>query len=302
MNIVDLESFLAVVDCGSIVAAAARLHITQSAISRRIQNLEDSLGVSLLDRQTRPLQLTPAGKAMYENARPVLASVDDLKSAVVHDGEPSGTFRFGIARGLGDGALTRPIEALRREFPLLRLQAYSQWSEPLLDRLRSRSIDAAAILLSSGEVPPVTLDSEYIGKQSFVIVCQKTSSRTKTTTLEELSSCAWVLSPDGCSIRCAVESALLHRGLPFEIGVEAEGKELQLSLVAQGVGLGIVPTHVFHSSSYRRQLSVLRPKDFEPVQDLWLVFSKHIGRRAKVVQALGNILLKVSSQNTASDR
>jgi DNA-binding transcriptional LysR family regulator len=169
MNIVDLESFLAVVDCGSIVAAAARLHITQSAISRRIQNLEDSLGVSLLDRQTGPLQLTPAGMAMYENARPVLASVDDLKSAVVHDGEPSGTFRFGIARGLGDGALTRPIEALRREFPLLRLQAYSQW---LLDRLRSRSIDAAAILLSSGEVPPVTLDSEYIGKQSFVIVCQ----------------------------------------------------------------------------------------------------------------------------------
>ena len=214
----------------------------------------------------------------------------------------SGTFRFGIARGLGDGALTRPIEALRREFPLLRLQAYSQWSEPLLDRLRSRSIDAAAILLSSGEVPPVTLDSEYIGKQSFVIVCQKTYSRTKTTTLEELSSCAWVLSPDGCSIRCAVESAVLHRGLPFEIGVEAEGKELQLSLVAQGVGLGIVPTQVFHSSSYRRQLSVLRPKDFEPVQDLWLVFSKHIGRRAKVVQALGNILLKVSSQNTASDR
>ncbi len=68
MNIVDLESFVAVVDCGSIVAAATRLHITQSAVSRRIQNLEESLGVSLLDRQTRPLQLTTAGKAMYENA------------------------------------------------------------------------------------------------------------------------------------------------------------------------------------------------------------------------------------------
>jgi DNA-binding transcriptional LysR family regulator len=300
MNIVDLESFVAVVDCGSIVAAAARLHITQSAISRRIQNLEDSLGVSLLDRQTRPLQLTAAGKAMYENARPVLSSVNDLKSAVVHDGEPSGTFRFGIAHGLGDGALTRPIEALRREFPLLQLQSYSQWSEPLLDKLRSRSIDAAAILLPSAEVPPVTLDSEYLGKQQFVIVGQKTTFRTRTTTLEELSSCTWVLSPEGCGTRNNIESVLLRRGLPFQIAVEAEGKELQLSLVAQGVGLGIVPSQVFYSSVYRRQLSVLRAKDFEPIQDLWLVSSKHIGRRTKVVQALKSALLSSHNQKKAS--
>lgn len=301
MNIVDLESFVAVVDCGSIVAAAARLHITQSAISRRIQNLEESLGVPLLDRQTRPLQLTTAGKAMYENARPVLSSVDDLKSAVVHDGEPSGTFRFGVARGLGDGALTCPIESLRREFPLLQLQAYSQWSEPLLNKIRSRSIDAAAILLPAGEVPPITLDSEYLGKQQFVIVCQRTTSRTRITTLEELSSCGWVLSPEGCGTRYEIESALLRQGLSFRVAVEAEGKELQLYLVAQGVGLGIVPAQVFQSSAYRRQLSVLRAKDFEPIQDLWLVSSKHIGRRAKVVQALKSALLSFSGLKKTSD-
>jgi len=56
MNLIDLEAFVSVVDRGSIVAAAAGLHLTQSAVTRRIQNLEDALGTPLLDRQTRPLQ------------------------------------------------------------------------------------------------------------------------------------------------------------------------------------------------------------------------------------------------------
>lgn len=81
MNLIDLEAFVAVVDHGSVVAASAILHLTQSAVTRRIQNLEDSLGVQLLDRQNRPLQPTRAGRETYEFAKPVLSSVRDLKSA-----------------------------------------------------------------------------------------------------------------------------------------------------------------------------------------------------------------------------
>jgi DNA-binding transcriptional LysR family regulator len=66
MNLIDLEAFVSV-DHGSIVAAAAALHLTQSAVTRRVQSLEDMLGVSLLDRQTRPLQPTLAGRETYEH-------------------------------------------------------------------------------------------------------------------------------------------------------------------------------------------------------------------------------------------
>ena len=82
MNLIDLEAFVAVVDHGSVVAASAVLHLTQSAVTRRIQNLEDSLGVPLLDRQNRPLRPTRAGRETYEFAKPVLSSVSDLKSAI----------------------------------------------------------------------------------------------------------------------------------------------------------------------------------------------------------------------------
>src|SRR5258707_7931000 len=79
MNLIDLEAFVSVVDRGSIVAAAATLHITQSAVTRRVQSLEDMLGVSLLDRQTRPLQPTLAGREPDVLASTVLRPVSDLK-------------------------------------------------------------------------------------------------------------------------------------------------------------------------------------------------------------------------------
>jgi DNA-binding transcriptional LysR family regulator len=64
MNLIDLEAFVSVMDRGSIVAAAAHLHLTQSAVTRRIQNLEDVLGLPLLDRQTRPCSRLALGRRL----------------------------------------------------------------------------------------------------------------------------------------------------------------------------------------------------------------------------------------------
>jgi molybdenum-dependent DNA-binding transcriptional regulator ModE len=61
MDLIVLEAFVSVVDHGSIVAAAARLHLTQSAVTRIIQNLEDTLGIPFVNRQTRPVKPTRAG-------------------------------------------------------------------------------------------------------------------------------------------------------------------------------------------------------------------------------------------------
>ena len=162
MNLIDLEAFVSVVDRGSIVAAAAHLHLTQSAVTRRIQNLEETLGTPLLDRQTRPMQSTRAGKDTYEFAKPVLSSVNDLKTGIMHGGEPTGDFRFGMSRALGDLAIDSPIKCLRADFPKVRIQAFVQWSTVLLDRLANRALDCAVVLLPEGSMPPTFLVSECI--------------------------------------------------------------------------------------------------------------------------------------------
>jgi DNA-binding transcriptional LysR family regulator len=286
MNLIDLEAFVSVVDHGSVVAAAAGLHLTQSAVTRRIQNLEDALGTPLLDRQTRPLQPTRAGQETYEFAKPVLSSVNDLKTGIMHGGEPSGDFRFGMSRALGDLAIGSPIRRLGADFPKVRIQAFVQWSGVLLERLANRALDSAVVLLPEGSTPPTSLVSECLGTEPFAVVAAKAKRFSQPATLQELSSNAWVLNPHGCGARQQLEVALLQRGLPFVTAAEAEGYELQLSLISEGVGLGLVMPQVFYSSSLRGRMKLVKAKDFSPMQNVWLVHSRHIGRLAPAVRCV----------------
>jgi Bacterial regulatory helix-turn-helix protein, lysR family len=108
MNLIDLEAFVSVVDHGSVVAAAASLHLTQSAVTRRIQNLEDVLGMPLLDRKTRPLQPTRAGQETYEFAKPVLSSVNDLKAGIFMAESRRAIFASAYRGRLGTSQSDRP--------------------------------------------------------------------------------------------------------------------------------------------------------------------------------------------------
>jgi DNA-binding transcriptional LysR family regulator len=286
MNLIDLEAFVAVVDHGSVVAAAARLHLTQSAVTRRIQNLEDALGTSLLDRQTRPMMPTRAGQETYEFAKPVLSSVNDLKTGVMEGGEPSGDFRFGMSRSLGDLAIGSPIRCLRADLPKVRIQAFVQWSGVLLERLATRALDCAVVLLPEGSTPPASLTSECLGATPFTIVAAKTNRLSQPATLEELASNAWVLNPHGCSVRQSLEAAFLQRGLPFVSAVEAEGYELHLSLVSEGVGLGLVMPQVLHSSVLRKHIKPVTVKGLSLMQNVWILHSRHVGRLTPAVRCV----------------
>jgi DNA-binding transcriptional LysR family regulator len=231
----------------------------------------------------KPLQPTRAGQETYEFAKPVLNSVNDLKTGIMQGGEPSGDFRFGMTRALGDLAIGSPIRCLRADFPKVRIQAFVQWSGVLLERLANRALDSAVVLLPEGKTPPASLVSECLGIEPFAIVAAKAKRFSQPATLQELPLNPWVLNPHGCGVRQQFEVAFLQRGLPFISAVEAEGYELQLSLISEGVGLGLAMPQVFHSSSLRGQLKLVKAKDFSPRQNVWLLHSRHVGRLAPVV-------------------
>jgi DNA-binding transcriptional LysR family regulator len=292
MNLFDLESFVAVVDCGSVMAAALRLHLTQSAVTRRVQSLEEELGVSLLNRQMRPLLPTRAGQSAYDLAKPILATVNNLKSMVVHNGKPSGEFRFGVVRGLGDLALLDPITCLRKKFPELQLHAYVQGTKTLLERLQSKTIDAAALLFSRGAEPPTSIVTEYLGKQSGIVVAAKSRSYSDGLKLQDLSCHSWIVNAEDCGTRRSLEDAFGRQGLAFRIAIEADGKDFQLSMAARGLGLAVVPPQVYRTSLLRDQLQVLQVSDFSPAQDVWLAYSKYIGHQEKAVECLRDAVLQ----------
>ncbi|WP_420223300.1 LysR family transcriptional regulator [Pigmentiphaga litoralis] len=80
----QLRYFVEIVDAGSFSLAAERLFIAQSALSRQVRDMEQALKVTLLVRDPRGLDLTPAGRSLYGNARRILAALDDAAVSAVH--------------------------------------------------------------------------------------------------------------------------------------------------------------------------------------------------------------------------
>ena len=102
MNLTDLKTFSLVAETGTISAAARRLGVPKSTVSRRVRRLEDALGHELLRRASRSVTLTEQGRALHQRSAPALRELQDAAAAVAHaDIEPKGTLRVTTVPGFG---------------------------------------------------------------------------------------------------------------------------------------------------------------------------------------------------------
>jgi len=290
MNTHDLVAFVAVVETGSIVAASARLNLTQPGVTRRIQNLEEMLGAELLDRLSKPLRPTAAGHQAYEHGRRVLRMLDDLRSGVADDGIVRGEFRLGISPYLSESGLSGPLDLLRSEFPALAVRVVSGWSPNQLDRVSRNELDAAAICLPDGTAPPDDLVGDDLGSQPVIFVVARDMKVAKQVSLQDLSRMSWVINQDGCGFRGALKRHFDAAHLPFNVAVEALDSELRLSLVARGLGVGLVTPIALKQSPLRNKLKVLRTPDFNPAVRAWVVHRPPAGRLARPIKTFRDAL------------
>lgn len=291
MNTRDLQAFVAVVESGSMVRAAERLHLTQPGLTRRVQNLETTLGVELLDRESKPLKPTAAGNEVYALARTVLRAVDDLLSVASPDSEPAGELRIGMPPFLADVALEKPVDLLRSVFPRLTLRVTAGWSPGLLQSVERAALDASIVLMPSGFAPPETLHATSLAFLPTVIVAARSLGLPDAPlTLADLARYEWVLNQDGCGMRSALKRALEAAGLPFNVAVEAFGSELQLSLVARGLGIGLVTADILERTVHRAALRVVEATDFRTGVDVWFVHGSLPGRLMRPVDLLRSSL------------
>lgn len=102
VNLTDLNTFVVVAEAGTITAAAQRLGVPKSTVSRRVRRLEDALGHELLRRSPRAVSLTAHGKMLHQRSAPSLRELQEVADALTHaDTEPSGTLRITTVPGFG---------------------------------------------------------------------------------------------------------------------------------------------------------------------------------------------------------
>ena len=272
MELDDVRAFVTVIDTGSISRAARDLYITQSAVTRRLQRLETSLGATLLDRRSRPIVLTGTGQCVLERCRRLLSDVRDVQAAASGGGQPAGALRIGVSHALTEITLTDPVDAIRRDFPQIALRIQTGWSLDLIERVRSGSLDAAVILVPSDESLPAGVIGEIAGREQLVIVAPRGGKRPRVSALSDLDEVQWILSPEGCGTRVRLRRSLLRAGIDMRVSIETYNYELQLSLVARNCGLGFVPERILNRSRSRSALRMLRVPGLEFPLTIWTAY------------------------------
>jgi len=122
-RLASMETFLRIVDAGSLSAAAKQLGTTQPTVSRRLRALESALGVSLLKRSTHAMQLTETGERYVARARELLDEWRGFEAAIRGaDDEPEGTLRVVVPHAFGQEQLVGPMTKLLRAHPKLSVE------------------------------------------------------------------------------------------------------------------------------------------------------------------------------------
>ena len=155
MNLRHLEHWLALADTGSFSRAAEKLHITQSALSRSIQALEEDLGGPLVDRVGKKNELTPLGRSVLERARRIVHEAQELKqgAALLQQGG-LGALRVGLGSGPGAMLMTPWLVYMARHHPTVQVTVSRGSTELQLTQLRERQLDALVVDVRRVEAAP----------------------------------------------------------------------------------------------------------------------------------------------------
>ena len=166
MGILDgIEIFALTVEAGSFAAAARRLGVTASAVSRRVANLEEQLGVPLLARTTRSLSLTHDGQSFHERCVRILEELGEARDALAHVRKrPSGTIRVDAPIALGRAMIAPRLPEFLSRYPDVSVDL------TLRDQFVDPFVEGLDVLLRVGALGDSTLIARRLG-ESRLVVC-----------------------------------------------------------------------------------------------------------------------------------
>jgi DNA-binding transcriptional LysR family regulator len=237
----QLEAVLALVEYGSFVAAAARLRISQPALTRSVKRLETELGVRLFDRTTRRVQVTAAGREFAAVAERMLNDLGITVQSVREVAqERRGLIVLSSVMSVAGAALPRVIAAYRTDRPGVEIHVRESVHGSVLEDVRSGVADFGIGYVD--ELPDFAVGSP-LGRETFSVVMSarhRLAGRRKLS-LADLAEQPIVALPTDSRTRRTLDAAAAMAGVSLRQMVVVTQIATLLGLVAADVGIGIVP-------------------------------------------------------------
>jgi LysR family hydrogen peroxide-inducible transcriptional activator len=166
MDLDQLRYFLQVAERNSFTRAAEDLRISQPALSRSIQKLEEELGQPVFERRTRAVSLTDAGLLLQSRAQQVITILEDTKAEITDDGQ-SGRVRIGAIPTIAPYFLPEVLRKFSQEFPKANLVVQENTTDHLLKSLTQGELDLAILALP---IPARYLEAEELFEEELLLV------------------------------------------------------------------------------------------------------------------------------------
>jgi LysR family hca operon transcriptional activator len=288
MELRHLRYFVAVAEEGSLTLAAEnRLHTAQPSLSRQIRDLEYEVGVQLMTRSVRGIELTTAGRAFLDHARLALVQVEAAIEAarrVAHPAKP--TFALGFLTGQEMDWLPQVMRVLREELPNIEVSISSQTSPDLAQALLRGKLDLA-FMRPEAQMPD--LDYTVIVKEPLVVAMpsdHRLASQTAVA-LQDIAGELFIgMSNTAPTLKAVIDNYLERSAMDLRPVHTVDNLAMAMSMIASTRGVALLPSY---AKNFLPPSVTSRPLDGEaPTIDLVLGYNK-----TNTSPILGLFLLRV---------
>jgi len=275
MELRHLRYFVAVAEEGSVtVAAQKRLHTAQPSLSRQIHDLERELGVELLIRGSRGIELTAAGRVFLDHARVALLQVEAAGEAARHAARPARTtFAIGFLTGYEMDWLSAVMAILHAELPSTEVVIHSQDSPDLAAALMRGTIDLAFL---RPEKQAVGLKFRPLRKDPLVVLMPRDHALAALTAIrpQDIAGETFigVSAARAPVLRAIIDDYAKRSGINLKPAHQAENLAMAISLVVSTGGISLLP---LYAENLLPKAVVSRPiQGAPPTVDLVLGYSE----------------------------
>ncbi|MGM0702963.1 MAG: LysR family transcriptional regulator [Pseudomonadota bacterium] len=251
MQLKSLRLFMAVVETGSFVAAAERLHTVQSNVTAHIKKLEEELHVQLIDRKGRA-RPTSAGHALARHAERILAAHDEAVALFRGDDAPRGRLRIGAMETTMALRLPPLLAAFHASHPEVDISLQAGPTADLVTGLIEGHLDCAFV---AGRIEHQSFHQLKAFSERLVLVASEPLATMPTT--ETLLASTFLAFRQGCSYRQRIELLLSSHGVSATRLFEFGSLDAILGGVAAGMGYSILPRATVEAHRHRFDIHFL---------------------------------------------
>lgn len=275
-----LQCFAAVAESLHFRRAAERINISQPALSAQISQLEEILGVLLLERTRRRVLLTPIGRDLAERANAILRSVSDLEEFAQGTRTPlSGTLRLGVLRTLGPYLLPHFLPEMRRRHPGLKLYLREEPDDRLLGELAAGQLDLILMASPPRDDDHLTVVPLFREPLWAVLPLGHRLSAKSSLSPADLGGESLILLEFGDGLREPVLAMCHAAGSREHPDFRATSLDSLRQMVATGLGATCLPALYVNAEAQADEQIVVRPFDAPaPARSIDLVWRRTSAR------------------------